>query len=84
MPLSSLPKIALLLLALLLCVVGPVRSEDGFPRIVEHAFGATTIPGPPERIVTLGWSGEDAVLALGMVLVGMPRYRFFESGMFPE
>lgn len=33
--------------------------------------------------MTLGWSSEDAVLALGRSPVGMPRYRFFESGIFP-
>ncbi len=74
---------AILLLSVLLFVVGPVRSEDGFPRTVQHALGTTAIPSDPERIVTLGWSGEDAVLALGKTPVGMPRYRFFKSGIFP-
>ncbi|CAD0217001.1 Iron(III) dicitrate-binding periplasmic protein (plasmid) [Agrobacterium fabrum] len=76
-------KIAILLSAVLLLIGGPVRSEDGFPRTVQHALGKTAIPSDPERIVTLGWSGEDAVLALGKTPVGMPRYRFFESGIFP-
>lgn len=83
LPLFSLHKTTFLLLALLLSVGGPARSEDGFPRVVQHALGTTTIPAAPERIVTLGWSSEDAVLALGKVPVGMPRYRFFESGIFP-
>lgn len=74
---------ATLLLSVLLFVGGPVRSEDGFPRTVQHALGTTPIPSDPERIVTLGWSSEDAVLALGKIPVGMPRYRFFASGIFP-
>ncbi|MGQ8631991.1 iron-siderophore ABC transporter substrate-binding protein [Agrobacterium sp. DKPNP3] len=54
-----------------------------FPIFVEHALGKTRIEARPERIVTIGWSGEDAVLALGLVPVGMTEYKFFPSGMFP-
>lgn len=43
-----------------------------FPVTIEHAHGATIIPAKPERIVTWGWSNEDAVIALGAVPVGMP------------
>lgn len=74
---------AVLLPLVLLVIVGPARSADEFPRRVQHALGMTTILKAPERIVTLGWSSEDAVLALGKIPVGMPRYRFFESGIFP-
>ncbi|WP_425645294.1 iron-siderophore ABC transporter substrate-binding protein [Agrobacterium leguminum] len=54
-----------------------------FPVRVSHALGTTTIARQPERIVTLGWSSEDIVLALGMVPVAMPRRKFFTSGIFP-
>ncbi|WP_246788326.1 iron-siderophore ABC transporter substrate-binding protein [Agrobacterium sp. AGB01] len=60
-----------------------VSSANSFPRSVSHAFGETIISKEPVRVVTLGWSGEDALLALGIQPVGMTRYRFFESGMFP-
>lgn len=50
-------------------------AEDGaFPVTVEHAYGATTIATEPQRIVTIGWSAQDAVLALGKVPVGIERF----------
>ena len=54
-----------------------------FPVTIRHDLGTTTIAQEPKRIVTIGWSSEDAVLALGKVPVAMPRYSFFESGIFP-
>jgi iron complex transport system substrate-binding protein len=36
-----------------------------FPAKVEHKFGTTTVPGPPERIVVVGLTEQDTVLALG-------------------
>lgn len=63
---------------------GMVAKADGrFPVTIEHALGSTTIPAEPRRIVTLGWSGEDVVIALGEKPVGMTEYGFFQSGMFP-
>ncbi|MND53218.1 putative siderophore-binding lipoprotein YfiY precursor [compost metagenome] len=70
------------LFTLLLTGVGTARANV-FPRGVSHAFGETLVPGTPGRIVTLGWSGEDALIALGKTPVGMPKYPLFESGMFP-
>lgn len=58
-------------------------SGSGFPITISHAFGDTLISDPPKRIVTLGWGGEDALVALGIVPVGMPRYEQFESGILP-
>jgi iron complex transport system substrate-binding protein len=42
----------------------PAR-ESGFPAVVEHTFGATTVPSKPERIVVVGLTEQDTVLALG-------------------
>lgn len=50
---------------------------------VTHALGTTVVPPHPERIVTLGWSGEDVVIALGQIPVAMTKYGSFASGMFP-
>ena len=58
-------------------------SRQDFPVSVSHAFGTTIIPKPPQRIVTLGWGGEDALLALGVTPVAMPRYGQFADGVLP-
>jgi iron complex transport system substrate-binding protein len=45
-------------------------SAAAFPVTIDHKYGATTIPATPHRVVTLGLSDQDAVLALGVVPVG--------------
>jgi iron complex transport system substrate-binding protein len=49
----------------------PAGSAPGFPVTIEHAFGATTIEQPPQRIVALGFNEADFVLALGAQPVGV-------------
>jgi iron complex transport system substrate-binding protein len=39
--------------------------DGAFPATVEHKFGTTTVPSKPERIVIVGLTEQDAVLALG-------------------
>jgi iron complex transport system substrate-binding protein len=77
-------------LKLLLCLVLLVlRSHSlafaaaDFPIAVKHALGTTVINTFPERVVTIGWSGEDTLLALGVTPLAMPRYGTFASGIFP-
>jgi iron complex transport system substrate-binding protein len=41
-----------------------------FPVTVEHKYGSTTIEKEPKKVVTLGLSDQDAVLALGIKPVG--------------
>jgi iron complex transport system substrate-binding protein len=38
---------------------------------VKHVFGETKIPGPPKRVVSAGFTGQDDLLALGVVPVGI-------------
>ena len=45
---------------------------QSFPVTIEHAYGETTIEAEPLRVVTWGWANEDAVIALGVIPVGMP------------
>ena len=48
---------------------GPAAGS-AFPVSVEHKYGTTEIKAVPERVVTLGLSDQDPVLALGVVPVG--------------
>ncbi|TDD67072.1 iron-siderophore ABC transporter substrate-binding protein [Jiangella aurantiaca] len=42
-----------------------------FPASVEHRYGTTELTEAPERIVTLGFSDQDAVLAFGIAPVAV-------------
>lgn len=55
---------------------GYAFAEDAFPVTIAHAYGETTIPAKPQRIVTWGWATQDAVIALGEVPVGIPFFRY--------
>lgn len=49
---------------------GAPSGDATFPVTVEHKYGSTEIPAEPKRVVTLGLSDQDAVLALGVKPVG--------------
>ncbi|GGQ55096.1 ABC transporter substrate-binding protein [Couchioplanes azureus] len=42
-----------------------------FPAKVTHQFGTTTVEQAPKSVVSLGWADADALLALGVVPVGI-------------
>jgi iron complex transport system substrate-binding protein len=79
---SRTATICALLTALVLTGCGvsdPPPAEDSptsggggaaFPVSVEHKYGTTEITKEPKRVVTLGLSDQDAVLALGVKPVG--------------
>jgi iron complex transport system substrate-binding protein len=46
-------------------------AETAFPVTVGHKFGSTTIPSAPKRVVAVGYTDQDPVLALGVVPVGV-------------
>lgn len=45
--------------------------DHAFPVTIEHKYGETTIEERPERVVTVGFSDQDAILALGVQPVGI-------------
>ena len=46
-------------------------SSSSFPVTVEHKYGKTEITNEPERVVAVGYTDQDPVLALGVVPVGV-------------
>lgn len=41
---------------------------------VDHAFGETKVPAPPTRLVSAGLTGQDCLLAVGVVPVGVTEW----------
>ena len=47
-----------------------VNAEQGaFPTTIEHRYGSTEIKEAPQRVVSLGYTDQDALLALGVTPV---------------
>lgn len=49
-------------------------ANGAFPVSIAHKYGSTTIKAEPQRIVTVGLTDQDAVLALGKVPVGTTEW----------
>ncbi|MFF0383223.1 iron-siderophore ABC transporter substrate-binding protein [Streptomyces sp. NPDC004286] len=49
-------------------------ASTAFPVTIAHKYGSTTIKSEPKRIVTVGLTDQDAVLALGKVPVGTTEW----------
>ncbi len=46
----------------------------GFPVTIEHKHGSAEIPAPPRRVVTVGLTEQDYVLAFGVAPVGVREW----------
>ncbi|MFJ8157579.1 iron-siderophore ABC transporter substrate-binding protein [Streptomyces sp. NPDC094468] len=53
---------------------GSSASAGAFPVTIAHKYGSTTVKSEPKRIVTVGLTDQDAVLALGKVPVGTTEW----------
>lgn len=53
---------------------GSGAGGGGFPVRIDHQFGATLIPEAPKRVVLVGYTDQDAVLALGLKPVGVREW----------
>jgi iron-siderophore transport system substrate-binding protein len=59
-------------------------TPGGYPVMVEHAQGSTTIEEAPERIVTLGYNDQDFVLAFDVTPVAVTDwYGDYEHATWP-
>jgi len=62
----------------------PGSSSAAFPVTVDHIWGSTTIEEAPERVVALGVTDSDPILALGVVPVAVQPFSFYaETGVGP-
>lgn len=52
----------------------PASAGGGGPLTLTHAFGETTIAEPPKRVVSAGLTGQDDLLALGIVPVAVTNW----------
>ncbi|WP_067461047.1 iron-siderophore ABC transporter substrate-binding protein [Actinomadura macra] len=76
--------VAALLLTLGLAACGESEKTDsgggqaapgvGFPVSIQHKYGTTEIKASPRRVVTVGMTDQDAVLALGVKPVGAVEF----------
>ena len=53
---------------------------SGFPVKIEHALGTTTIPAEPKRVVVVGYTDQEPLLAMGVKPVGAMDW--FGQGTF--
>lgn len=56
---------------------GPAATASGggvFPVRITQKFGTTEIPARPQRVVSLGYTDQDAILALGVVPVAIREF----------
>ncbi len=92
--LSMIACASALALALSACApsASPEAASDGaassaqgsFPVTVDHAYGSTTITAQPQRVVTLGLSDQDPLLALGVAPIAVaPWWGDYEFATWP-
>lgn len=79
--------LALILVALisgLAVTPGYAQDGDAFPVTIEHKFGSTTIDEMPQRVLALGYTEQDFLLALGVTPIAV-RYWYGdeENAIFP-
>jgi iron complex transport system substrate-binding protein len=48
--------------------------DSGDAVTITHAFGETTVPGPPQRVAGVGFTGQDDLLALGVVPIATTEW----------
>ncbi|MCX4903583.1 iron-siderophore ABC transporter substrate-binding protein [Streptomyces sp. NBC_00878] len=62
----------------------PAAAAGAFPVTVEHAFGSTKVAEAPKRVVTVGYTDDQSVLAFGIKPVGMVDQYPNPAGQSPD
>ncbi|WKX15697.2 iron-siderophore ABC transporter substrate-binding protein [Streptomyces sp. NL15-2K] len=63
----------------------PAAADAGaFPVTVEHAFGSTEITKAPQRVVSVGYTDDQTILAFGIKPVGMVDQYPNPAGKSPD
>jgi iron complex transport system substrate-binding protein len=52
----------------------PAGTGGGGSVTITHVFGETTVPEPPKRVVSAGFTGQDDLLALGVVPIAVTNW----------
>jgi len=58
----------------LMPTAGWSQEAGPFPVTITHAYGKTTVPEEPERVVSVGFNDHDAIVALGVIPVGVATW----------
>ncbi len=60
------------------------EGDSPFPVTVEHKFGSTEIPAEPKRVLSLGYTDQDAIVALGVEPIAVRYFTGDEAdAIFP-
>ncbi len=62
----------------------PAGAGGAFPVTVEHAFGTTKVTEAPKRVVSVGYTDDQTVLAFGIKPVGMVDQYPNPAGQSPD
>ncbi|MFC9430218.1 iron-siderophore ABC transporter substrate-binding protein [Streptomyces sp. NPDC056987] len=62
----------------------PAAASGAFPVTVEHVFGSTEITKAPQRVVSVGYTDDQAILAFGVKPVGMVDQYPNPAGTSPD
>lgn len=62
----------------------PAAASGAFPVTVEHAFGSTEVTKAPKRVVSVGYTDDQAILAFGVKPVGMVDQYPNPAGKSPD
>ncbi|MEE1742331.1 iron-siderophore ABC transporter substrate-binding protein [Streptomyces sp. BE147] len=62
----------------------PAAAGGAFPVTVEHAFGSTKVTKAPQRVVSVGYTDDQAILAFGIKPVGMVDQYPNPAGKSPD